>query len=334
MSHIINEDSEIIFKKINFYRLENKTIIITGASGLIGTYFLACLRVIANYVKGIKVVAIIQSEPSKEFLDIANFKDVRIIQTDITKFDFYQQLPEADYIIHAAGYGQPMKFMTNPEKTLMLNTSATFHLFHQLNSGGRFLFISSSEVYSGLKATIYKEEDIGISNTTHPRACYIEGKRAGEAICNAYREKGIQAFSARLAHTYGPSLRTGDQRVIMSFIEKALNGKIELMDQGTAIRTYCYISDAVEIMWNILLFGTEPIYNVAGHSRTSIGDLAKTIGSQLNVPVVFPENNDSISGAPEDVQLDTSKAENEFKKKDYVSLADGLKRTINWYKQL
>ncbi len=104
-----------------------------------------------------------------------------------------------------------------------------------------------------------------------------------------------------------------------------------MMDSGEAIRTYCYISDAVEIMWQVLLFGTEPIYNLGGHSQTSIAGLARQVGSILNVPVVIPPTNKSVAGAPKDVKLSMKKTETEFGKEEYVPLERGLERTINWY---
>ena len=204
-------------------------------------------------------------------------------------------------------------------------------MFDKLKPSGHFLFISSSEVYSGLKKEVYSEDDIGSTNTSHSRACYIEGKRGGEAICNAYRTKGISAASVRLAHTYGPGTKKGDKRVILSFIEKALNGKIELVDDGKALRTYCYIGDAVEIMWKIFLFGKQAVYNLGGNSQTSIAGLGKSIGEILHVPVIIPETNNAVSGAPEDVKLDMTRVKEEFGKQDYVPLAEGLKRTISWY---
>jgi nucleoside-diphosphate-sugar epimerase len=332
LNNIIEEDALAITNNINCSVLAEKVILITGASGLIGIYFLACIKVISLKIGGIKVVAVIQSEPSEQFKRVIDFKGASYLRGDITDITFANGLPQADYIIHAAGYGQPLKFMESPEKTLKLNTLTTFILFDKLQKDGHFLFISSSEVYSNLKADKYTEDDIGISNTTHPRACYIEGKRAGEAICNAYRTKGIQAFSARLAHTYGPGSKKGDKRVLLAFIEKALNGEINMLDKGEAIRTYCYVADAVEIMFNILLFGKQPIYNVAGKSKTSIYNLAKTIGDIVNVPVYLPESLQAVPGAPKEVQVDTSRAETEFNKSNYISLEDGLLRTISWYK--
>ncbi|HEY4148867.1 MAG TPA: NAD-dependent epimerase/dehydratase family protein [Chitinophagaceae bacterium] len=327
---IIEEDAGIINGKVDFTALQNKTILITGASGLLGIYFLTCLGRLAEQGMAIKVVAVFRSE-LPPYLAGKGFTGMQICRGDITDYEFCRSLPEADYIIHAAGYGQPMKFMESPEKTLKLNTFSTFLLFDKLRPGGHFMFVSSSEVYSGLSRDVYTEDEIGSTNTTHPRACYIEGKRGGEAICNAYRSKNVKASSVRLAHTYGPGTKKGDKRVILSFIEKALAGKIEMIDKGEAVRTYCYVADAVEIMWKILLSAKEPVYNVGGNSQTTIANLAHRIGAIMSVPVIMPTGNEGVAGAPKDVKLDMQKVAGEFGKTQYISLEEGLQRTIKWY---
>lgn len=330
INNIIETDAKSICNKIDLGVIDGKTILITGASGLIGVYFLTCLKLL--FEKGIKVnIAAVFRTELPDYLLLEEFRNLKIFKGDITNYEFCKTLPEADFIIHAAGYGQPMKFMEEPEKTLKLNTFSTFLLFDKLKRDGHFLFISSSEVYSGLDEKIYTENQIGTTNTSHPRACYIEGKRGGEAICYAYRSKGVKAHSVRLAHTYGPGTKKGDKRVILSFIEKALSGKIELMDDGSAVRTYCYIADAIEIMWNVLINGTQDVYNLGGNSQTTIAGLAQKIGKIMNVPVIFPNTKTGVSGAPADVKLDMARVKNEFGKSDYISLDDGLKRTVDWY---
>jgi nucleoside-diphosphate-sugar epimerase len=109
-----------------------------------------------------------------------------------------------------------------------------------------------------------------------------------------------------------------------------------MMDRGRAKRTYCYARDAVEIMWQILLNGKEPIYNVGGFSSTTIAKLAQKIAKDLKVKVIMPKEEKKLQGAPDDVRLDMSKTAKEFgkNKKDFVSLDQGLKNTIEWYKEL
>lgn len=335
LSEIIIKDAEKILEKVDLSELEGKSILITGASGLIGTYFLTCLKVLSEKKKIGKITAICNNKYPVYLNDLIDCPEIEVAEGDLTNYEFCQKLPVADYIIHAAGYGQPGRFMENPIKTLKLNTETTFRLFDKLKTNGKFLFLSTSEVYSGLTAPPHKESEIGSTNTTHPRSCYIEAKRCGEAICNAHRTKGIQAKSARLSLAYGPGTKPDDLRVLNSFIQKALQGKIELLDLGEAKRTYCYISDAIEIMWNILLFGKEPVYNIGGFSSITIADLARKIGKYLDVPVTFPKTpSNKISEAPVDVSLDITKVKDEFGKKEYISLDEGLEKTIKWQKEL
>ena len=204
--------------------LEGKSILITGASGLIGTYFLACLKVLSEKKKIGKITAICNSQYPVYLNDLVNYPEIEIIIGDLTNYEFLPKMPMADYIIHAAGYGQPGRFMENPIKTLKLNTETTFCLFDKLKKDGKLLFLSTSEVYSGLTNPPHKESEIGSTNTTHPRSCYIEAKRCGEAICNAYRTKGVKAKSARLSLAYGPGTKQNDLRVINSFIPKGNPG--------------------------------------------------------------------------------------------------------------
>ena len=335
LSERIIKDAEKILEKVDLSELEGKSVLITGASGLIGAYLLACMKALSRNKKIGKITAICNSKYPLYLNDLINYPEIEVIVGDLTDYEFRQKLPTADYIIHAAGYGQPGRFMEDPIKTLKLNTETTFCLFDKLKNNGKFLFLSTSEVYSGLTNPPHKESEIGSTNTTHPRSCYIEAKRCGEAVCNSHRTKGVHAKSARLSLAYGPGTKPNDLRVINSFIQKAIQGKIELLDQGEAKRTYCYISDAIEILWNILLFGKESAYNVGGFSSITIADLARKIGKHLNVPVIFPKiSSDKISGAPIDVSLDMTKAKKEFGKTEYVSFDKGLETTIEWQREL
>lgn len=334
---IIADDAKQICKKVDLSEIIGRTVLITGASGILGGYFLACLKQLHDTKQlPFKVIAIVQSEPAPYLLEFLNYEGASIFRGDLTSYEFCIDLPQADYIIHAAGYAQPGLFMQNPIKTLKLNTFTTFSLFEKLLQDGSFLFVSSGEVYSGLTSPLHKESEIGTTNTIHPRSCYIEAKRCGEAICNAYRSQGINAKSARLVLAYGPGTRLGDLRVMNSFIHKAMDGQISLLDQGEAKRTYCYVTDAVEIMWNILLRGKEPIYNVGGFSKITIAELAQKIGAYFNVPVIFPKDSEGsvVAGAPADVSLDMTIVENEFHKNEYVSFDEGLRRTIEWQNAL
>lgn len=333
---IIEKDAESICSKIDLSEVLGKKILLTGASGLIGIYLAACLNYLVEKRGGrVEICAVMQNSPlpyQKKILD--NLK-AEIFIGDLANYNFCLNLPSADFIIHAAGYGQPGKFMADQIKTLKLNTLATFALFEKLSPDGKFLYLSSSEVYSGLLNSPYKETDIGSTNTDHPRSCYIEAKRCGEAICQAYRSLGINAKSTRLSLAYGPGTKPNDARALNNFIQKGLVGEIKLLDSGQAKRTYCYVADAVEILWRILLNGKDGIYNVGGTSKITIAELARLIGQYLKVPVRFPDSsNKAPSGNPDDVRLDLTKIKEEFGKKDFVPLEIGLKNTIEWQREL
>jgi nucleoside-diphosphate-sugar epimerase len=104
--------------------------------------------------------------------------------------------------------------MSNPIATMQINISATIALLQRLRPNGSFIFISSSEVYCGLTESNFHEEHIGTTTPYHPRSSYIEGKKSGEAACNAFRSQGVRAISARLGDVYGPGTRKHDKRAL------------------------------------------------------------------------------------------------------------------------
>ena len=319
---------------VPIHRLENKTVMITGASGIIGTHFLYALRS-AQKEAGIrvKVIAIVNRGIPEYLERLSDKGSFEFLVGDLAGEPFVNSLPAADIIVHAATYGQPGMFLEHPDATIKLNTYVTLALFEKvLTRDGRLLFVSSSELYSGLSNPPFSELQIGTSTPDHPRACYIEAKRCGEAIVNVYRKKGYNATSARLSLAYGPGTRRGDKRVLNNFIQKAIVGKeIRLLDKGEAKRTYCYVTDAVQMMWRILLDGKESVYNVAGRSTVTIGDLARLIGKISDVNVIFPDKDeDGIPGAPEDVRLNIARFASEFGMPEFVELEEGLKNTIDW----
>jgi nucleoside-diphosphate-sugar epimerase len=331
MSIIINESKEII-KNIDFNQLRNSKILITGASGLIGVYLVSCLNQIIK-THNISIFVWIKNNIDTIFSDI--FDECTIIQNDITDINSFLELPKFDCIIHAAGYGQPDKFMEDKIKTISINTTSTIELFNKLNKNGKFLFVSTSEIYSGINEQNIDETQAGTTNTNHPRSCYIEGKRCGESICNIYKEKGYDVKIIRLSLAYGPGTKKNDKRVLNSLIQKGLkNNNIKLMDSGDAIRTYCYITDVIEMFWNIFLSGKDLIYNVGGESITSIYDLSVLIGDKLHKEVEIPTEINQQIGNPKIVNVSINKYINEFKKNIFISLDEGLDRTINWQKKL
>lgn len=324
-----------ICQNIDMMELNNKTIMITGASGLLGANFLAsllCLKAIYNFYLDFdfRVIGVVNSEQEDWYRELVSIGGFEIQQGDLGDINFVNSLPNADYIIHGATYSSPQKFTQDALKTIFLNTTVTDELIKKLNSDGKFLFISSSEVYSGNPESKYVETDIGTTSPLHHRACYIEGKRCGEAICKIHKENGKNIKVARLCLAYGIGIKQDDSRVLNDFISKGLDGEIRLRDDGSANRTYIYVSNAIEIMFKILFHGKDFIYNVGGKSETTIRGLASLIAQKLNTTVKYPNNNHTLVGSPDLVNLDMSKVENEFGDMDFLDLSLGLDATIKW----
>ncbi len=281
-----------------------KTAIVTGATGLIGSALMRRLREAGIGVSG----------PSRG--------------------DQPLTMPQADYIVHAAGYGQPAYFLADPLGTIAAATQGLWQISNRLRSGGKLLFLSSSEVYSGSKRIPYTEFDIGTTAPEHPRGCYIEAKRCGEAIVHALRSKGVDAKIARVSMVYGPA-RWDDKRVMFDFIRQAMmTGVIRLRDRGEAIRTYCYVDDAVTMLLNILMKGKHAVYNVGGPSRVTILELAHMIALRLGARVEFPAQDAPSPGAPDEVSIALTRYTDEFGFPAFTPLEIGLDRTIAAMKAL
>jgi len=341
MLDLIYNNAQKNINNINFSVLKNKKILITGASGLIGIHCLAVLNLLKQKFK-IDVYCWVNNDIDPNFLPM--FKDCVIIKGDITdenkikilEEQFVETLSGFDFIIHAAGYGQPKKFMTDKIKTINLNINSTLNLFKLLNSDGSFLFCSTSELYSGLEEEKITELKIGTTLPDHPRACYIEGKRCGEALCHAFKDNGYNVKIARISLAYGPGTKKNDDRVLNNLIQKGLEqNEINMLDDGSSVRTYGYISDITEMLWNILLNGKEVVYNVGGVSKLSILDLANSIAKKINCNVVLPTNNtNKMIGNPKIVNISLDKYLKEFGDKSFIDINCGLDDTIEWQRKL
>jgi UDP-glucuronate decarboxylase len=330
-NQIESDIKDIITKEFqDFFR--DKNVLITGASGLMGSYFTTLFQVFNRDFAG-NVSLYLVSKSNDYPISIDN-NSIRLV-LDLTHNLNLRKLPKFDFVIHGAGHAQPSLFQKSPISTVSINSTATVSFLQKMAPNGTFLFLSSSEVYSGLTTMPYMEKDVGQIGPEHPRSAYIESKRLGEAIvCNSQIEyPEIKTFAARLSLAYGPGVRISDSRVLNQFVFKALKfGTIELMDSGSALRTYCYVSDAIEMCINIVMKGKERIYNVGGESKVTILELAEKIAAKTGATIRLPVNsNSSQLGAPVDVSLDLERIKSLAEKKHFVSLSTGLDHTLNWF---
>ena len=319
-----------------FGLIKNTKILITGASGHLGYYilhfFLKCNR---DLNLNISITTTSKGVLQRDFAMFKN--DLQHIEGDVTSTSFVNSLEKFDTIIHLAGYAQPSKFMVDPDSTIRSNTLAVTGLINKINSNGRFLFVSSSEVYANSGFKINDELSVGTINSSNPRSTYVYSKLLGESLCNFYSNfRNLDAKVARLSMTYGPGIKQGDTRALSQFLFQALKeGQVKLIDQGMALRQYLYVSDAVSALLKILFLGAQNLYNVGSGSvgDISIADAAAKISHLTNSKLILAEDNLNLLSSQPQVNLDISRFEYEFGRLSNVNFNEGISRTISWLNQ-
>ena len=339
MDSMITQDCLEYLKKIDLSPLGGKTVCITGANGLIGTYLIYMFH-LANLFQnaGIEIVALSKNSPCKKLQEI--FQDrYHFYSVDLSDCSSYNFLGKTDYIVHGATYAQPEKFLKNYADTIHLNTIATETLLQKAKQdGATFLYLSSSEVYGDPdEAHIPTPEAYpGLCSPVCVRAVYSESKRMGETLCFAYKNfESVDAKIARISMSYGPGVSINDGRVLGNFLKQALTNKqIVMLDDGSKQRTFCYIADCVLMLLNILLYGKDFVYNVGGSDRITIKELAEEIclltKSSLAVEPSAQAAAQNIKVSPMLVELDTQKIQTEFHLPPLKPFKEGLTRTIQW----
>lgn len=328
---------------ISWDRLQDKNILITGASGFLAAYMVETLLYLNETKKlNTKIFAMVRNRKKfeKRFPHAINRSDLICIEQDINEpfsFDF-----NPDYIIHAASQASPKYYSTDPIGTLSANTigTATLLKLATLNKSEGFLFFSSAEVYGQTISVPTSEIDLGVLDPLSVRSCYAESKRMGENMCVSWHHQaGVPTKIVRPFHTYGPSMLLDDGRVYADFVENILNNRpITIKGDGLAQRAFCYIADAVAGFWMVLLSGTHgQAYNIGNPTgESSIKDLAHTLAG------LYPEKNITVvSNSP---RFDRSYLESPITRScpdiskaialgwsPKISIREGFKKTIESY---
>lgn len=340
MDRIIALDCLDYLAKIDLSPMKNKTVLITGANGLIGTYLVYLLH-LANLEQdaGIQIIAVSKHSAGEKLREI--FQDHYAFHiADLASDD--AELPwKVDYIVHAATYAQPEIFMKNYSETLHLNINATERLLRKAKADeAKMLFLSSSEIYGEPDdAHIPTREDYpGLCSPLSVRSVYAESKRVGETLCCAYRKfESVDVKIARISMSYGPGLTIRDKRVMGQFLNQALmKHQITMLDDGHKIRTFCYVADCAVMLLSVLLYGKNVVYNVGGKDQITIRQLAEEIcaqsGSTLSVAEQPspPASAADVRTSPEIVALDVTRVRTEFRLPPFLPFAEGLSNTIKW----
>ena len=211
------------------------------------------------------------------------------------------------------------------------------------NKPKSFLFFSTSEIYGDPSPDFIPtpEDYRGYVSCSGPRACYDESKRYGETLCvNFNKVYNLPIKIARPFNNYGPGLKITDRRVLPDFFRNILNNQnIELLSDGKATRTFCYISDAITGYLLILLSKEDgEAFNIGSESpEISMKDLSELVVniSEKDLKVVYKKSNDSqyLTDNPNRRCPDLSKSKKILGYKPKISLTEGLKRSYNYYKE-
>ena len=330
---------KITEENLEFNKLKNKSILITGARGLIGSFTIDTLMYLNKEKKlNCHIYAMGYSDKGKErfknYLDNSLFE---YIIHDVNEPLFFDK--KIDYIIHLASNTHPILYATHPISTITTNVIGTKNLLDYAIKCNckKFVFASSNEIYGENRGDVelFDEEYCGYINCNTLRAGYPESKRSGETLCQAYiEEKKLDIVIARFTRTYGPTLLKDDSKALSQFLNKALNKEdIILKSEGKQYYSYTYVYDAVLGLFTVLLNGEcGEAYNISNiNSDITLKDLANIIANYVGKKVIFDLPNETekkgFSKATK-ARLDSSK----LKKIGYEPKFDietGIKRTID-----
>lgn len=303
MNRIVEEDIQRVLSQCPFLDgWRGKTVMITGATGLIGR---SIVYTLLNYNKQhrseISVIAYVRNfdKANQLFADYANDKNLQIIVGDILSPILYSG--KVDALIHTASTTASADFVQHPVETIKTALSGTDNVLQFAHTKGiqKVVYLSSLEVYGTPDTFEVTEHSLGTIDWTQVRSSYSEGKRMVECLCRSYAEEyQVPVVIARLAQTFGAGIDNTDQRVYAQFARAVVNQTdIILKTKGETVRNYCYLSDAVAALLYLVEKGEKgEIYNVANENTTcSIAEMATMVATLSNgkTKVVFDTSADS-----------------------------------------
>lgn len=270
--------SKIAENKIKLPKnLVGKTVLVAGSAGFVPShlsefYLKLGAKVIGvdNFITGSPSnIDLLSKYPNFEFYDKNIYKDLPSFRNT-----------NIDYIFSLASPASPIDFARIPIEIMRVNSEGTLRLLDLAREkGSRFLEASTSEVYGDPEIHPQTEDYFGRVNPIGPRACYDESKRYAEALTTSYSAKyRVDTRIVRIFNTYGPRMRLNDGRVIPNFIKQALSGKdITLYGDGSQTRSFCYVSDLVKAIHNVMFCDISTPFNVGNPDEYSIKSCAEKI---------------------------------------------------------
>ena len=341
-NNIIQWDLSLITSQnINFWLLKNKSILITGATGMLASYYMYTLMLLNDkYNYNIKIYPLIRDKNKLDNLvDLDSRNDLFPIEQDVC-LDINLE-GKIDYIIHMASSSNPSTITTNPVGIIKANVLGTLNILNLAKKNdAKVVFTSTREVYGKVEnRDTISENDMWCLDCAELRSCYPESKRLAENLIISYSyQYWINYQIARIAHSYWPGMIIkNDGRIMSDLINNVVeHNNIILKSNGEAKRSFCYIADAISALF-MITFNEEynQIYNLSNETEEiSIRDLAYSLKEwykDRNIDVIFDiQDNKNKYVKFKRVQLNNSRLENLWWK-PLVSLKDGISRTIRFF---
>jgi dTDP-glucose 4,6-dehydratase len=304
-------------------------VVITGGAGFIGSHL------VDHYLNRGHELIVIDSlitgseENMRTHLDGSALQFLHMDVCDVSDIE-----GEVDLILHFASPASPFDYLKYPIETMKTASFGTYNMLELAKKkNAKFLIASTSEVYGDPEVHPQKEDYWGNVNPIGPRSVYDEGKRFAEAMTISYHRKfGVKTNIVRIFNTYGERMRSGDGRVIPTFITEALKSKpLPIFGDGKQTRSFCYISDMVEGITKMAQNDYALPVNLGNpleYTILELADVVKELCSSTSTLkfLSLPEND------PRKRKPDIRKAQELLGWKPRVELKQGLTNVIDWFR--
>ena len=311
-------------------KLSNKTAVVTGGAGFLGSHL--CDRLLAE---GFRVIAIDNfiTGSADNVEHLAGDPNFRLMRRNVSEFIF---VPGAvNFVFHFASPASPIDYLEHPIPTLKVGALGTHNsLGLAKDKGAKFLLASTSECYGDPLVHPQNEDYWGNVNPIGPRGVYDEAKRFAEAMTMAYhRFHGMDTKIVRIFNTYGPRMRLRDGRVVPAFISQALNNEpLTIFGDGSQTRSFCYVSDLIEGIFRLAMSDQHEPVNIGNPVEMTIKQFAEKILSITGSTggVTFKE---LPVDDPKVRQPDITRARKLFGWEPKIDFDSGIRTTIDYFRK-
>jgi dTDP-glucose 4,6-dehydratase len=313
-------------------------ILITGGAGFIGSHL--CDRLLAE---GHSVVAMdnLITGSTRNIQHLAGRDDFTFIKHNVSNYIYLEGALDA--VLHFASPASPSQtaatsYLQLPIQTLKVGALGTHNALGVAKAkGARFLLASTSEVYGDPLEHPQKESYWGHVDPVGPRSVYDEAKRFAEAITMAYhRTHDVDTRIVRIFNTYGPRMMLDDGRVVPNFVGQALRGEaLTVYGDGSQTRSFCYVADLVDGIVKLLHSDEHLPVNIGNPREVTIREFAEVINTITGNPagIQFVPGG-RTQGDPQRRQPDITRARDILGWQPAMPLEDGLRRTIDYFRQV